>query len=187
MPNVKLSNYIHLHLIVFIWGFTAILGELISIKATRLVWYRMGLASVFMLAFILSKRLSLKISFRQVLLYSLGGIIIAIHWITFFYAIKISNVSIGSIQEVKSWIWFPKDVEFFDSKDGENYTSIGLLNNDFSVNEYGSFVKDFEVVLDHPITTKYIKVKATNFGKCPEWHLGYGGDTWLFFDEIVIE
>ena len=100
---------------------------------------------------------------------------------------QISNVSIGSIQEVKSWIWFPKDVEFFVSKDGENYTSIGFLNNDFSVNEYGSFIKDFEVVLDHPITTKYIKVKATNFGKCPDWHLGYGGDTWLFFDEIVIE
>ena len=53
--------------------------------------------------------------------------------------------------------------------------------------EISLFVKDFDVVLDHPITTKYIKVKATNFGKCPEWHLGYGGDTWLFFDEIVIE
>ena len=100
---------------------------------------------------------------------------------------QISNVSIGSIQDIKSWIWFPKDVEFFTSNDGQNFTSIGLLNNDFSVNEYGSFIKDFKVSLEKPISTKYIKVKATNFGKCPEWHLGYGGETWLFFDEIVIE
>lgn len=95
MPNAKLSNYFHLHLIVFIWGFTAILGELISITATPLVWYRMGLASIFMLGFIVAKRLSLKISSRQVLQYILGGVIIAVHWITFFYAIKISNVSIA--------------------------------------------------------------------------------------------
>jgi predicted alpha-1,2-mannosidase len=100
---------------------------------------------------------------------------------------EVSKVSIGSIQEIKSWIWFPKGVEFFASKDGDNFTSIGFLKNDFSVNQYGSFVKNFEVVLDKPILTKYLKVKASNFGKCPKWHLGYGGDTWLFFDEIVIE
>lgn len=95
MPNVKLSNYLHLHFIVFIWGFTAILGELISIKATPLVWFRMGLASLFMLVYILSKKLSLKISSKQVTHYLIGGVIIAVHWVTFFYAIKISNVSIA--------------------------------------------------------------------------------------------
>ena len=100
---------------------------------------------------------------------------------------KVSKVSIGSIQEIKSWIWFPKDVEFFASKDGLSFKSIGFLNNDYPINQYGSFLKDFEVVLDQPIATRFLKIKATNFGKCPEWHLGYGGDTWLFFDEVVIE
>jgi hypothetical protein len=45
MQNDRLKNYFHLHLIVFIWGFTAILGKLISIEALPLVWYRMFLAS----------------------------------------------------------------------------------------------------------------------------------------------
>ena len=42
MPNVKFKNHLHLHFLVFIAGFTAILGELITIQAIPLVWYRMG-------------------------------------------------------------------------------------------------------------------------------------------------
>jgi len=45
MPNDKIKNQLHLHFIVFIWGFTAILGALISIDAVPLVWYRVLLAS----------------------------------------------------------------------------------------------------------------------------------------------
>lgn len=82
-------------MIVFIWGFTAILGELITIKAIPLVWYRMGLASVFMFLFLIFKRLKIKITRKEAINYFIGGVIIALHWITFFYAIKVSNVSIA--------------------------------------------------------------------------------------------
>lgn len=95
MQNVKLKNYLQLHFIVFIWGFTAILGELISVKAIPLVWYRMGLASIFILVYILYKKYSLKVSTKKLLQYAIGGIVIAVHWVTFFYAIKISNISIA--------------------------------------------------------------------------------------------
>jgi len=95
VQNAKLSSYLHLHLIVFIWGFTAILGGLISISAIPLVWYRMGLASIFILGYILFKKQSLKISRKQFFQYLFGGLTIALHWITFFYAIKISNISIA--------------------------------------------------------------------------------------------
>jgi drug/metabolite transporter (DMT)-like permease len=95
MPNDKLKSYLHLHLIVFIWGFTAILGKLLSIDAIPLVWYRMGLASIFIFIYIKVKGLSLKITKRQILNYVFGGIVIAAHWVTFFYAIKISNISIA--------------------------------------------------------------------------------------------
>lgn len=95
MPNDKLKSYLHLHLIVFIWGFTAILGKLLSIDAIPLVWYRMGLASIFIFIYIKVKKLSLNITKRQVLNYVFGGIVIAAHWVTFFYAIKISNISIA--------------------------------------------------------------------------------------------
>ena len=95
MPNDKLKSYLHLHLIVFIWGFTAILGKLLSIDAIPLVWYRMGLASFFIYIYIKVKKLSLKITKRQVVNYVFGGAVIAAHWVTFFYAIKISNISIA--------------------------------------------------------------------------------------------
>lgn len=94
MPSVKLQNYLHLHFIVFVWGFTAILGELISIDALDLVWYRMMMASVFIFLYIKIKGISLVITRRLFWVLTLAGVIIALHWITFFGAIKASNVSI---------------------------------------------------------------------------------------------
>jgi len=95
MQNDKLKSYLHLHLVVFIWGFTAILGKLLTIDAVPLVWYRMMLASVLIFIYIKFKKISLGVTKRQVGHYVFGGVIIAIHWVTFFYAIKISNISIA--------------------------------------------------------------------------------------------
>ncbi|MFK7749357.1 MAG: DMT family transporter [Kordia sp.] len=94
MLGDKLKNYLHLHLLVFIAGFTAILGELITIKAIPLVWYRMLIAGILMLLFIKISKIRLKISFKTFLKFALAGIIVALHWITFFGAIDVSNVSI---------------------------------------------------------------------------------------------
>jgi drug/metabolite transporter (DMT)-like permease len=95
MQNDKLKSYLHLHLIVFIWGFTAILGKLLSIDAIPLVWYRMFLATVFIFIYIKIKKISIDITKRQCINYVIGGVVIAVHWVTFFYAIKISNISIA--------------------------------------------------------------------------------------------
>ena len=94
MQNDKFLNYLHLHFIVFIWGFTAILGALISINAISLVWYRMLLGSFFVLLFIVFKKGNLKITLKSLLKFCFVGFIIALHWVTFFSAIKVSNVSI---------------------------------------------------------------------------------------------
>ena len=94
MPNAKIKNYLHLHLIVFIAGFTAILGELISIDAIPLVWFRMSIAGILMFFYIKFKKVSLNVDFKSIVKFSIAGIIIALHWITFFEAIKQSNVSI---------------------------------------------------------------------------------------------
>ena len=94
MPNVKLQNYLHFHFIVFIWGFTAILGELISIEAIPLVWYRMLMASGFIYLYIRFRKVSLRINPKLLSVLCVAGLIIALHWITFFAAIKVSNVSI---------------------------------------------------------------------------------------------
>ncbi len=94
MQKDKLGSYLNLHLIVFIWGFTAVLGALISIAADALVWYRMLLASGFLLLFILSKKKSFSVPPKELFKLIFVGLLIAIHWITFFEAIHISNVSI---------------------------------------------------------------------------------------------
>ena len=97
MQGSKLRDYLHLHVIVFIWGFAAILGALISIEAIPLVWYRMFLASVFIaLYFVISKK-SFRIDRKSLLKFVFTGILIALHWITFFHAIKVSNVSVALV------------------------------------------------------------------------------------------
>ncbi|OSY89558.1 permease [Tenacibaculum holothuriorum] len=97
MQGNKLKNYLHLHFIVFIWGFTAILGALISIDAVPLVWYRMLLAVVFIAIYFLIKKKSFTVDRKGILKFAFSGIIIAIHWITFFKAIKVSNVSVALV------------------------------------------------------------------------------------------
>ncbi len=94
MPGDKLKSYLHFHIIVFIWGFTAVLGALITIDAVPLVWYRMSLASILIFAWILWKKKKLKLPPRTLLILFAAGVVIALHWLTFFGAIKASNVSI---------------------------------------------------------------------------------------------
>jgi len=94
MRNVKVLSYFHLHFIVFIWGFTAVLGALINLEAIPLVWYRMGLASILVFIFILWRRKRLNFPVKAMFSFLIAGIIIAIHWLTFFGAIKASNVSV---------------------------------------------------------------------------------------------
>lgn len=94
MLNDKFKNYLHLHLLVFIAGFTAILGKLITIEAVSLVWYRMLIATVLMYIYIKIAKIDIKISKKSLIKLSVAGIIIALHWITFFAAIDASNISI---------------------------------------------------------------------------------------------
>lgn len=85
-----------LHLIVFLWGFTAILGKLIHANAQILVFYRMLFASVFLFVFIrVFKKESIKVSKKIFFQLAAIGFAMALHWYCFFYSIKVSNVSIA--------------------------------------------------------------------------------------------
>ncbi len=85
-----------LHLIVFLWGFTAILGKLIHANAQILVFYRMLFASIFLFAFIrIYKKESIKVSKKIFFQLAAIGFTMALHWYCFFYSIKVSNVSIA--------------------------------------------------------------------------------------------
>lgn len=94
MQNDNLKSYLSLHFIVFIWGFTAILGALITVQSDFLVWYRMSFAAVFLAIFIRIKKKSFRLSSKSFLKLVTVGVLIALHWIFFFEAIKVSTVSI---------------------------------------------------------------------------------------------
>ena len=94
MQKNNLKHYLHLHFLVFIAGFTAILGEAISLGSIALVWHRMLIAFILTFLFLIFRKYDLKINLRDFFNFSLAGIIIALHWITFFEAIEQSNISI---------------------------------------------------------------------------------------------
>lgn len=89
------TAYLKLHLIVIIYGFTAILGKLIELPAVELVWYRMLLAIVTFYIYLKFKREDVSVPRRALLRFFLVGVIIAVHWVTFFGAIKLANVSVA--------------------------------------------------------------------------------------------
>lgn len=94
MLSDNLKSYLHLHFIVFVWGFTAVLGKLISLDAMPLVWYRMSIAVLFILLYIWYKKVPMKVPLKTLLGFLFAGLVIAFHWFTFFKAIKVSNISV---------------------------------------------------------------------------------------------
>jgi predicted alpha-1,2-mannosidase len=98
---------------------------------------------------------------------------------------SVSSLSMGFLQDVKSWIWYPKQVTFAVSKDGKTFIPAGTATNTFPDDREGSFTQDFTV--GYKGHARYVKVTAPNYGPCPEWHLGAGGSTWLFADEVTVQ
>jgi len=93
MPSGNFNNQLHLHFIVFIWGFTAILAALITIEAIPLVWFRVLLAAVTLFVFLKIKKTTFNENLSDLIKFFIGGVIVALHWVTFFHAIKISTIS----------------------------------------------------------------------------------------------
>ena len=95
MQNARTRSLIHLHFIIFIWGFTSILGALIDLDSSAIVWFRMmiGAGSIAMY-FVLFSPKSFRLHQGAMKYYLLGGLLISVHWLLFFYAIKISSISL---------------------------------------------------------------------------------------------
>ena len=88
-----LKDYLKLHFIVLLWGFTAILGKLITVPPVELVFWRTLLASTG-LAGLLARRRSGRVAPRELLKLLGVGALVAAHWITFFLAARLSSVSV---------------------------------------------------------------------------------------------
>src|SRR5690606_15415943 len=85
-----------IHLCVALWGFTAILGKLISLPALPLVWWRMGLVVAALMLVPRVWRGLRALPARLLLAYAGIGVLVSLHWLTFYGAIKLANASVAA-------------------------------------------------------------------------------------------
>ena len=95
MRKNNFKSLIHLHFLIFLWGFTSIFGALIDLNPIFIVWLRLAIASILIFIYLFFFNVSsLKLSTSSFLKFLLGGFLISIHWYLFFYSIKISSISL---------------------------------------------------------------------------------------------
>jgi predicted alpha-1,2-mannosidase len=97
----------------------------------------------------------------------------------------VSYIGAGFIQDIRSWIWMPAEVTFLVSADGENFTHAATLSHQVPSDDYHVFQKD--IGLAYNTRARYVRIRATNYGTIPDWHLGAGGDAYIFIDEVIIK
>lgn len=99
---------------------------------------------------------------------------------------EIQNITVGSIQNAKAWIFFPTLIEFFTSQDGVKFEKLANVVNVIDPRSSEIQLKDFSTFFK-PVTTRFVKIVAHNLGRCPQGHVGAGQQAWLFIDEISVE
>lgn len=95
--NSDRKSYVQLHLAVLLFGFAAILGDLIHLTAPVLVWWRL-LITIISLLFLVNTIVEWKRTDKSLILKWMGiGVIVALHWIAFFASIKLANASVALV------------------------------------------------------------------------------------------
>lgn len=92
--KASINDYLKLHAVILVWGFTGVLGKVITIPSVSIVWYRTLIAFVSLILFLSLKKRSLRIAKELVFKYLGTGVIVALHWFFFFEALKVSTVSV---------------------------------------------------------------------------------------------
>lgn len=99
---------------------------------------------------------------------------------------NIRKISASFLQDQRSWIFMPAKVEYSVSGNGTDYRTVAVIDNDLADSIPDAIIKEFsgEGIKEN---CRYIRVRATNIGICPEWHVGAGDKAWIFIDEITVE
>lgn len=95
MPDTR-NAWLQIHFCVFLWGFTAILGKLISLPALPLVLWRMLLVAVVLFCVPKVWRGVMKLSLRHSAAFAGVGVLVALHWVTFYLSVKLANASVAA-------------------------------------------------------------------------------------------
>ena len=99
---------------------------------------------------------------------------------------RISAVTVGFLQNINAWIFFPERVELSVSADGKEFTTVATIPNDDSPRTAEIVIQDFAARLQG-VKARYLKVLAKTIGVCPPGHPGAGGKAWIFADEIIVD
>ncbi len=100
---------------------------------------------------------------------------------------KVGTFAASVLQDTRSWIVFPKKVEFFVSMDGKKFDPAVNVMNNIPIDSLDSRTQVLHVTPFIPIKARYVKVVFQQYGKLPEWHPGKGGESFLFIDEIDLK
>ncbi len=101
---------------------------------------------------------------------------------------SITDFSARFLQDSRSWILMPSEVNFFISNDNVTFQAVGgTETEDINPKETEIIIQGFGIKKTYPVNARYVKIVAKNFGKLPEWHQGAGGDAFIFIDEITIK
>ena len=96
---------------------------------------------------------------------------------------EISQFSADFLQDTRAWILFPRHVEFSFSTDAVHFSNPQVVTNEIADKDYNTQIQQFSSTIPRQ-KVRYLKVKAINYGKLPEWHAGTGKQAWMFADEI---
>jgi drug/metabolite transporter (DMT)-like permease len=91
------TAYIKMHTAIFLWGFTGLLGKLIQLNEGMLVWYRLLISSAAIALILLSRKSFPKLSFKELSMISGIGILVMLHWVTFYASIKLASISVAMV------------------------------------------------------------------------------------------
>ncbi len=97
----------------------------------------------------------------------------------------VHRIALSCFQDQSYWIFMPDLVMYEGSLNGQDWEQLGQVENSIAEDLQGAFIQEFE--LDVWKTLRYIRFKAKNRGPCPDWHIGAGGKSWIFADELIIE
>jgi drug/metabolite transporter (DMT)-like permease len=136
------ADYLKLHFIVFLWGFSAILGKLVTIPTMEMIFYRALLAAAGMAIVIYATGGMFQVSKVDLIRLLLIGSLVALHWVAFFGSARISNVSVSLVGFATNSLW------------------AALLEPWFNKNK----VKKFELLLGLVVLLGLYVIFSINFG-----------------------
>ncbi len=99
----------------------------------------------------------------------------------------IHRLSLGLLQDIRSWIFYPPLVQFSYSSDGIRFSKKVSVATAHPDTDYEPSQKEASLIFKKPVQARFVRVEAANYGQCPSWHLGSGGQTWIFADELTVE